>query len=261
MPELPDVEGFRRYFARHARGKRVRGVEVPARDILRNTSPQRLARSLRGRRFGAPDRHGKWLLAPTGGPTLMMHFGMTGGLRWAGRNRGRHDRHRHDRVILRLDGGELRYRNMRKIGGLWLARDVAEIDRITGDLGPDADEVGRDEFEEMVSGRRGGLKATLMNQRFLAGIGNELSDEILWHARLDPTRRFSSLDDGERRALHREMQRVIRESNRHGRIPRKRSWISSQRGSRDPRCPRCRGPLRRSRIAGRTAYSCPRCQR
>jgi formamidopyrimidine-DNA glycosylase len=260
MPELPDVEGFRRYFARHATGKRVRGIEVPARDILRNTTPQGLSRSLRGRRFESPDRHGKWLLAPAGGPTLMLHFGMTGGLKWAGDKRARDGRHRHDRMILLLDGGELRYRNMRKLGGVWVAREESEIDEITGELGPDAQDLARDEFEQLLSGRRGGLKAALMNQRLLAGIGNELSDEILWHARLDPSRPVSSLDDGERKALHRDMQRVIRESNRRGHIPRKRSWISSQRGRRDPSCPRCRGEVRRSRIAGRTAYWCPRCQ-
>jgi formamidopyrimidine-DNA glycosylase len=260
MPELPDVEGFRRYFARYAKGKRVTGVEVPAPDVLRNTSPQAFARSLRGRRFRAPSRHGKWLFAPTDGPTLLIHFGMTGGLRWAGGERAGDGMHRHDRVILQLDGGELRYRNMRKLGGIWVARDDKELEGITGDLGPDAQGVGFDELDELLSGRRGGLKATLMNQRLLAGIGNELSDEILWHARLNPSRSVSSLDDRDRRILHREMQRVIRESNPHGRIPRKRSWITSQRGRDAPVCPRCGGDLCRSRIAGRTAYWCPRCQ-
>ena len=75
MPELPDVEGYRRYLARYARGKRVAGVSAPAPDMLRNTSPSGLARSLRGRRLGAPARHGKWLIAPTGGPLVLFHSG------------------------------------------------------------------------------------------------------------------------------------------------------------------------------------------
>ena len=258
MPELPDVEGFRRYFARYAKGRRVRGVRVPAREVLRNTSPPGLARSLRGRRFGSPERHGKWLLAPTGGPILLMHFGMTGGLKWS-RDDGE-ALHRHDRVILRLDGGELRYRDMRKLGGVWLARNRKEVDRATGPLGPDALAVDRAQLDELLSGRRGGVKAALMSQRLVAGIGNELSDEILWQARIRPSRLLSSLDERERRELHRTMQRVLHESCRHARIPRKRSWITSQRGRRDPTCPRCRGEVRRSQVAGRTSYWCPRCQ-
>ena len=257
MPELPDVEGYRRYFARYARGKAVAGVTVPARDMLRNTNPAALARSLRGQRFGSPDRHGKWLIAPTGGPVLVFHFGMTGRCNWAREG----PLHRHDRVVLRFADGTLRYRNMRKLGGVWVAPSAGEVDGITGPLGPDALDVDRESFARLLAGRRGGLKATLMNQRVIAGIGNELSDEILWQARLHPSRGVRSLDVRRTRALHRVIRRVIAESNRHGHIPRKRTWISSQRGVRSPRCPRCRGELRRSRIAGRSSYWCPRCQR
>jgi formamidopyrimidine-DNA glycosylase len=197
------------------------------------------------------------LLAPAGGPILLLHFGMTGGLRWTTKPNGDH---RHDRVILELEGGSLRYRNMRKLGGVWLARDEGAAERITGSLGPDAMEVDGKRFDELLAGRRGGVKSALMNQRVLAGIGNELSDEILWQARIRPTRALSSLDDRERSALHRAMHRVLKESNRHGRIPRKRTWITSQRGVKAPTCPRCRGEVRRSKVAGRTSYWCPRCQ-
>ena len=257
MPELPDVEGFRRYLARHARGRRVRGVRVPAPDVLRNTSPQGLARALRGRRLSSPRRHGKWLLAPTGEPILLLHFGMTGGLKWSTKPSGDHP---HDRVILELEGGSLRYRNMRKLGGVWLARNQGAVGEITGPLGPDAMAVDRRRFDELLSGRRGGVKSALMNQRVLAGIGNELSDEILWQARIRPSRALASLDDRERGALHKAMRRVLKESNRHGRIPRKPTWISSQRGVNEATCPRCRGEVRRSKVAGRTSYWCPRCQ-
>lgn len=257
MPELPDVEGYRRHFARYAEGKRVTGIEVPAPDVLRNTTPQALGRSLRGRRFDSPLRHGKWLLAPAAGPTLLFHFGMTGRFAWSGR---RSQDHRHDRVIFQFGDARLRYRNMRKLGGVWLARHRAEIDRITGPLGPDALEIDGEIFEELLSGRRGGVKAALMNQELIAGIGNELSDEILWQARIHPSRRLVTVDRRQRRKLHRTMQRALRESIRHGRIPRKPSWITSQRGRRDPVCPRCGWEVRRSAVAGRTSYWCPRCQ-
>ena len=257
MPELPDVEGFRRYWARYASGRRVREVRVPNPAIVRNRSAPGLARALVGRRFRDPRRHGKWLFAPTNGPTLMLHFGMTGGLRWCGDPDGDH---RHDRLILSLEGGELRYRNMRMLGGAWLARDQRELDRITGPLGPDAAELDREGLDALLEGRRGGIKATLMKQRVVAGIGNELSDEILWRARIHPARRISSLERREQSTLYGSLRKVLSESMRRGRIPSERGWLESQRGESGAACPRCRRPLRRSKIAGRTSYWCPNCQ-
>ena len=263
MPELPDVEGYRRYFARHATGKEIKSVEVRNLSIVRNTSAQGLGRALKGRTFNRPQRHGKWLIAPLAGAgdpaSVLLHFGMTGRLSWAGPGAG--EPHRHDRVIFRLSGGELRYRNMRMLGGVWLARGQRGIERITGPLGPDAGTVDRDQFEQLLAGRRGGLKATLMNQRLIAGIGNELSDEILWQAKLNPRRSVAALRRRQRERLQITMQEVIRESNRHGLIPRRRGWLTEQRGRPDAACPRCGRRFRRETIAGRTAYWCTRCQR
>ena len=259
MPELPDVEGFRRYWSRYMTGERVRRVEVPTPAIVRNRSARALARSLAGCRFERPDRHGKWMIAATEGPILLLHFGMTGGLHWSGN--GGTARHRHDRLILVTPNGEMRYRNMRMLGGAWLARDERELDGIVGSLGPDAADLDADELVSILEGRRGGVKATLMNQRVVAGIGNELSDEILWRARIHPARAVRGLSSRKRRALARITADVLAESNRHGRIPRKPGWLEEQRGRRDAKCPRCGREFRRSRIAGRTSYWCPRCQR
>jgi formamidopyrimidine-DNA glycosylase len=149
---------------------------------------------------------------------------------------------------------------MRMLGGVWLARDAEHAERITGPLGPDAAGLSRRQLEAALAPARGGLKALLMNQRRVAGIGNELSDEILWRARLHPRRPAGSLDAGERGRLHRALREVIATSNRHGRIPVRRRWLKSQRRAREPRCPRCRAPFERAAVAGRTAYWCPRCQ-
>lgn len=259
MPELPDVEGFRRHWSRYVTGQRVRRIEVPTPAIVRNRSAQALRRSLTGRRFERPDRHGKWMIAPTDGPTLLLHYGMTGGLQWSGS--GEVGRHRHDRLIVITSDGEMRYRNMRMLGGAWLARDERELDGIVGSLGPDAGDLDAGELEDLLDGRRGGAKATLMNQRVVAGIGNELSDEILWRARVHPARRLDDLSRRKRAELARAAIEVLAESTRHGRIPREPGWIEEHRGSRDARCPRGHGRLRRSTIAGRTSYWCPRCQR
>src|SRR5438270_1004789 len=129
MPELPDVEGFRRYLSRHAAGRLIERVEVLDPVLVRNRTPQMLASALSGARFAQPDRHGKWLIAPAGELELLLHFGMTGELRWA---RSAAERHRHDRLILVCHGGELRYNNMRRFGGVWVAADRAERDAVTG---------------------------------------------------------------------------------------------------------------------------------
>lgn len=78
MPELPDVEGFRAVLAEHGTGRRIQHVEVADAGVLRGVSAARLARALHGHRFCDPQRHGKWLIARTDGPALLMHFGMTG---------------------------------------------------------------------------------------------------------------------------------------------------------------------------------------
>lgn len=258
MPELPDVEGFRRHFARHAEGRRVERIDVPDRVLVRNRSPQALGRALRGQTFATPRRHGKWLFAPAGSAELVMHFGMTGLLRWAEPGE---PRHRHDRVIFVCEGGELRYNNMRRFGGVWLARDEAERDSVTGPLGPDAATLDRRRFEELLVRRRGGVKAALMDQRLIAGIGNLLSDEILWRACIHPSTRVSALDRRRRGRLYESLHAAVTESIRYGRVPHGRRWLTRVRDDRDATCPRCGTRLRRSAVAGRTACWCPRCQR
>lgn len=258
MPELPDVEGFRRYLDRHARGRRIEHVEAPDRELVRNRSPQALGRALKGERFAAPRRHGKWLIAPAGDVEVLLHFGMTGCLRWSA---GDDERDRHDRVIFVCDAGELRYNNMRRFGGVWIARDEAERERVTGPLGPDAQDLGRDAFVELLEGRRGAVKAALMDQRLLAGVGNLLADEALWRARIHPATPVGELKPRRRHRLHDALQQTIAEANPEGRIPPRESWLTGARDARPGACPRCASTLRRSRVGGRTACWCPRCQR
>jgi formamidopyrimidine-DNA glycosylase len=257
VPELPDVEQFRRFFEANAAGKTVASVEADP-TILRNVEAEALSAALKGRRFGVPLRHGKWLSAPTDGPTLLLHFGMTGDLIWSG---DEPERHRHDRLILAfVEGGELRYRNMRKLGGVWLAHDQEELDEILGRLGPDALTLRRKEFLIRLAKRRGSVKAALMDQRLVAGIGNIIADEVLWHARIHPKRAIESLDPDERRRLHTQMRKVLREAvDRFDYLPRKRSWLSHVRGDPNARCPRCGTPLAKT-VVGRTTYFCPNCQ-
>ena len=258
MPELPDVEGFRRYLARFATGRPIRGVEVADRELLRNASPRALGRALAGRRFTEPERRGKWLLARTDGPaTVLMHFGMTGLLAWSGRGDGRVP---HDRIVFRFPDGELRYRNMRRLGGVWLARGAGEEEVVTGRLGPDAMSLDRARLGELLGRRRGTVKAALMDQGLLAGLGNLLVDEILWRAGVHPRAAAGRLDRAALDAVHGAMGAVLRESVRHARVPGKEGWLTGVRDDRGAACPRCRAPIRRAQVAGRTTCWCPRCQ-
>jgi formamidopyrimidine-DNA glycosylase len=258
VPELPDVEASRRFLAEHATGRRIDRVRTTDDGILRNVSARSLDRALRGHRFEEPTRHGKWLLAWTTGPVVLLHFGMTGELGWAEDESGRH---RHDRVIFELEGGELRYRNMRKLGGLWLAHDERETGDVLGPLGPDALQLDRQGFEAALGPRRGRVKAVLMNQSVLAGVGNLLADEVLWQARIHPALRLEELGEEERARLYRSLRRVLRISvERFDYVPRMRGWLNHVRGRPGARCPRCRTPLVRMVVAGRTTYLCPACQ-
>lgn len=256
MPELPDVDGYRRFFKRHAAGKKIKAVSAQ-RDILRNASPQGLGRALRNRRFSEPVRHGKWLRCPTDGPVLLLHFGMTGDLIWSGDESARHE---HDRLFIEVTGGELRYRNMRKLGGVWLAHDDQEAEGVIGPIGPDAYDISKRDFLQSLDGRRGSIKATLMNQKFVAGLGNLTADEMLWQARIAPARSVGSLDDEERDLLYRKVRKVLKDSIRVGCVPAKRTWLTGERDRDDPSCPRCHKRLRRTRVGGRTTFWCGSCQ-
>src|ERR687896_305798 len=132
MPELPDVEGYRRA-AEPAAGRRIARVDVIDRTLLRGGR----ASAIEGERFGEFSRHGKWLFVPAGDAEVLMHFGMTGRLDWARRGT---DRHVHDRIVFVCRGGELRYRNMRKFGGGGISR--RGVGRGTRAPGPDAPDGG-----------------------------------------------------------------------------------------------------------------------
>lgn len=262
MPELPDVEGFRRVFLHHAANQRVDHIDVRDEGVVHGRSGASFARNLKGAVLRPPERRGKWLLAPTDGPMMLVHFGMTGSLVWRpeGSTGTTDTKGRFDRVVFELARGHLIFRDQRKLGGLWLAGNDKEMAAVTGPLGPDALGLGRRELFECLEGHRGALKPILMDQSVVAGLGNMLSDEVLWRAKVHPSRKFADLTPAERTQLHRSLQQVLQSSVTAGHIPRRKTWLSSQRSIDDPRCPRQHGSLRTSRIGQRTSYWCPTCQ-
>ncbi len=258
MPELPDIESYRITLTEHLVGARVRDVRVLDAGVLRNETPNAFRNRLVGCRFGAPHRHGKWLMLPADGLMLLIHSGMTGKLYLTGADGA--EVRTDDRLVIVTDAGELRYADLRKLGGLWLLPSGADVSTVTGDQGVDALGISVPAFRAALLGRRGALKTTLMDQQVIAGLGNMLTDEVCWRAQLHPARTVNTLDDQTLGNLHRVMQRVLRAAVKYGRIPRTRAWLSSTR-DRDPApCPRCATALRRSRIGGRTSIWCPHCQ-
>ncbi|MFH0521737.1 Fpg/Nei family DNA glycosylase [Streptomyces sp. M41] len=258
MPELPDVEGFRNVLQSCAQGRVVRRVEVRDTGVLHGVGARQLREALEGRRVTGTERHGKWLLARTGGPTLLLHFGMTGRLLCAHPDDPAEP---HDRVLFTVARDrQLRYRDQRKLQGLWLAHDESDVVRLLAGQGPDALTVDRAEFEAALASHRGRLKAVLIDQSVLAGLGNLLADEILWRARLRPGTPADALTAPESRRLYTEMRRTLRPAVAAGRVPPRDTWLTGHRDTPDPHCPRCHTALRRTRVGGRTTVWCPGCQ-
>ena len=200
-------------------------------------------------------RTGKWLGLATDGPSLVVHFGMTGSFIWC--EAGPEDRQ--DRVVFLVGGGELRSRDVRKLRGLCLVERGTDVGAVTGRQGPDVLDVTCAGLAGRLRGRRA-VKVVLMDQAVLAGLGNMLSDEVLWRSGIHPGRPAASLVDQDVARLHRVMRSALGRAVRAGRIPRRAGWLSGQRDRTDPMCPRCGTPLTRSRFAGRSALWCPTCQ-
>lgn len=168
--------------------------------------------------------------------------------------------HAHDRVVLTLGKRrQLRYRDQRKLKGLWLA-DETGVAELLGSQGPDALTVSRRDFDHALTSHRRTLKSALTDQSAVVSLGNLLADEILWQSHQHPARRTTALTGTDIARLHKDMRQVLRTSSRAERVPPKSAWLTGHRDEKDPTCPRCGTPLCRTRTAGRSTVWCPRCQ-
>lgn len=265
MPELPDVEGFRRVLTKGALRKTIGQVVVSDVRILGKLPVQTLISRLQGARLVEVQRHGKHLLANLDrGGWLTLHFGMSGALQFVNKPAAAPP---FTRVRLDLvDGGSLAYTNKRMIGRVGLVEDAADF-VADEHLGPDALDRRFDfaAFRTAVLGLRRDVKSVLMDQQIVAGIGNIYSDEILFQARIDPAARIDKLSPSEVERLFLEMRQVLETAIACGagseqfvdRMP-KGSLLPERK--KEGHCPRCRSPLKILKIGGRTSYCCPECQ-
>lgn len=265
MPELPDVELFRRYLNETCKDRVIRHVVVNDPRLLAGISSDVFAARLVGARILSSERHGKLLLirlAPAG--WITMHFGLTGAL-------GHLDAVEAEPPYTRLrfdfaDGHRLAYVNLRRIGAVGL---VDDIDRFVAAerLGPDALDRRLDftVFSQVLSRRPRDIKSVLMDQSAIAGIGNIYSDEILFQAGIHPKARTDRLDAETRKRLFRQVKRVLETAVERGAgaeltpgvLPR--SFLLPER-KKGGRCPRCGGEIHTVKFSGRTAYYCAHCQ-
>jgi len=263
MPELPEVEIFARYFARHALGQKIVRVEVRDERILGEIRADAFARKLKGSSFTSVRRHGKHLFAGTSKKDtwLHLHFGMSGDLAYY---LDPAEEPRFARIVFHFaGGGHLAFEDMRLFG---VAELVSSPEAFIADrgLGPDPLDASFTfaRFAGLLERRRGAVKALLMSQEIIAGLGNLWVDETLHIASIHPRRSIDRLTQDERRAIFNAMRKLLRDViTRHERgaeLPPR--WLYHNRET-DARCGRCGGAIRRMVVFGRTTYFCASHQR
>jgi formamidopyrimidine-DNA glycosylase len=255
MPELPEVESSKRYLDNASLHQRITGVDVRDAYVVKGVSARELARRLTQRRFESSRRHGKHLFVRIDGDFwLRLHFGMTGSLGYLKQDEVPP---KTARVIFRFeDNGRLTFDDQRKFGEIELIEGVDEFLQ-KRHLGPDALEISLSQFKAIIGKHRGAVKAILLNQNLIAGIGNLYADEILFRARVHPAAEAAKLSDKDLRRLFRAtryvLERAIALKTDFSRLPK--SWLLPHRG-KGGKCPGCGRKLRSATIGERTAWFC-----
>ena len=285
MPELPEVETLVRRLRESIIGSTITGTTIRWKRTIEQPAPAEFARQVVGSSIQSIDRRAKYLvfaLAPRpergkveaqGGPTstitsphatqfLLIHLRMSGKLSIVPHGT---PVEKHDRVIFDLDDGhQLRFNDTRKFGRMWLVHEPAEV---TGQLGPEplAASFTLPKFRDLVKSRSGAIKPLLLNQEFLAGVGNIYADESLWWAKIHPLRKADSLGDAEIAALYRSIRKVLREAIEDQGTDAGDGIIE---GNYRPRvydregqpCYRCHRPIHKIVVGQRGTHFCPNCQ-
>jgi formamidopyrimidine-DNA glycosylase len=272
MPELPEVETVRAQLEPVLTGRRFERVEIRDPRLVRPYEPAEVAAELEGERVAAVERRGKYLIVRfESDRVLLIHLRMTGSLRHS-REGLNEDPHR--RAVVRLDdGSDVAYRDVRRFG-TWLVLEPGELASYL------ATRVGDEPLDalftaarlgERLAKRRAPIKAALLDQRTLAGMGNIYVDEALWRARINPLRPAESIDRKELQRLHRAIRATLEAGiARQGSTLRDYALPDGGSGSMQDEfkvygrggepCDRCGTPIAKTRVAGRGTWFCSTCQ-
>jgi formamidopyrimidine-DNA glycosylase len=263
MPELPEVETVARSIAPLV-GRRIVSAEFRSLRVLRGGDPDTMAAGLAGRRIAGIERYGKFLILPIeGGGYLLIHLGMTGKLLLGG------PVGKHTHAILTLDNGVLLFDDSRQFGSFQLSQEFpARVAR----LGPEPLEISLPDFTAALKRHKTRVKALLLNQRFIRGVGNIYADEALFRAGIHPLALASRLRGERPRKLYEGLRAVLREAIDAGGSSisdyvdaqgRKGFFQFSHRvyqRTGEP-CVSCGTPIRRLLVTQRSSHFCPKCQR
>jgi len=258
MPELPEVEIFKRYLDSTSIQQKIIEIKVIDGRIL-EVDESILINLVKGKKFENTYRHGKYLLVNLKPKYLMMHFGMTGDLEYY--NKIEQDP-KYSKVIFRFDTGfNLAYISQRMFGRIDLFDSIEDFIR-TKKLGPDAFLMSFEQFKNSIRKRTAIMKSALLNQNIIAGIGNIYSDEILFKTKIHPKTRINSLNESKLK----ELFEVIREVLNFG-IEKKgdlstypNNFLIPHR-DKESKCPNCGTQIQRYEISGRHGFFCPTCQK
>lgn len=260
MPELPEVESFKRYMDKTSLNKIMVKVDVKSPEILQNIDKFALKNNLENQKIKYTRRHGKYLFAHLDNDYwLVLHFGMTGKLVYF---ENVDDAPYYDRILIHFkDIGFLAFDDPRKFGKISLTPEMDEFIKAKK-LGPDVYNMNLKTFQNIIKSRKGAIKTLLMNQHILAGIGNIYSDEILYQTCIHPKTPANNIHHDKIKEMHKIMKNVIQTAldrqRKHEKLPE--SFIIPHR-NKNGRCPRSDTPLKSMKISGRTAYYCPDCQK
>jgi formamidopyrimidine-DNA glycosylase len=274
MPELPEVETVRRRLEPALVGRVFERVEILDPRLTRPLDPLEVAAELQGERVVAVDRRGKYLILRfESGRALLIHLRMTGNVLHR-LETGPTEDDPHRRAVVKLDdGSDVTYRDVRRFG-TWLLVEPGHLEAyLASRLGREPLAAGftSRRLGEALRGRRAPVKAAILDQRRLAGVGNIYADEALWRARIHPQRPAGELDDAELRALHRGIRDALRAgiarqgaTLRDYRMPDGGSGAMQHEfkvyGREGEPCDRCGTPIEKIRAAGRGTWYCPACQ-
>jgi formamidopyrimidine-DNA glycosylase len=273
VPELPEVETVRRRLAPVVTGRRFASVQIADSRLTRPYDPREVEAELAGERVATLDRRGKYLVFRfESGRGLLVHLRMTGSFRHAPPDGLPDDPHR--RAVVTLDdGSDVAYRDVRRFG-TWLLLESDELEPyLAARLGREPLEAGftAPRLAERLQGRRAPIKAALLDQRTLAGMGKIYVDEALWRARIHPLRGAGELEPKEIQRIHRGARQALEAGiARQGATLRDYATPDGASGAMQHEfkvygregepCDRCGTPIEKIRAGGRGTWYCPRCQ-